>query len=72
MPPVTLCLQGLWIWPDTNFHWCRHDTNKLWSHKPGQTPIKDEDNNGQPITDPAKVNIVMPVHRTPRVTRLSG
>lgn len=52
---VTVRLQGLWMWPDTNFHWCRHDTNKLWSHKPGQTPVKDEDNDGKPITDPAKV-----------------
>ena len=61
---MTVRLQGLWMWPDTNFHWCRHDTNKLWSHKPGQTPVKDEDNDGKPITDPAKVGSRMRSCRT--------
>lgn len=54
-PPAKGHHVGMWIWPNTNFHWCRHDTNKLWSHKPGQTPVMDVDNNGNPITNPAKV-----------------
>jgi len=44
------------IWPDTNFHWIRFDSVPAgyWSHKPGQTPVRNVDNNGKKITDPSK------------------
>jgi hypothetical protein len=47
---------ALLIWPDTNFHWIRFDSVPAgyWSHKPGQTPARNVDNNGQRITDPSK------------------
>lgn len=45
---------ALLIWPNTNFHWIRMDENLYWSHKPGQTPVKNVDNRGQKITDPSK------------------
>eukprot|EP00698_Gefionella_okellyi_P020679 TRINITY_DN6525_c0_g1_i1.p1 TRINITY_DN6525_c0_g1~~TRINITY_DN6525_c0_g1_i1.p1 ORF type:complete len:303 (-),score=52.06 TRINITY_DN6525_c0_g1_i1:31-939(-) len=49
---------ALMIWPNTNFHWIRLDsnTNGRWSHKPGQTPVRNTDNNGKLITDPAKAD----------------
>jgi len=47
---------ALLIWPDTNFHWIRFDSVPAgyWSHKPGSTPVRNVDNNNQPITDPSK------------------
>jgi len=45
---------ALLIWPETNFHWIRHDNTTFWSHKPGGTEVRNVDNNGQPITDPSK------------------
>jgi len=47
---------ALLIWPGTNFHWIRFDSNPagFWSHKPGGTPVRNVDNNGKPITDPSK------------------
>ncbi|WP_022700392.1 hypothetical protein [Oceanicaulis alexandrii] len=44
---------ALVIWPDTDFHWYRQDTNGCWSHKPGSTPVINTDNAGAQITDPA-------------------
>ncbi len=35
-----------------NFHWYKRDLGKMWSHKPGQTPVRDVDNSGRPISDP--------------------
>lgn len=29
----------------------------MWSHKPGQTPVRNVDNNGDIITDPAKADV---------------
>lgn len=54
-PPVGH-FAALLIWPNTNFHWIRFDSDPAgyWSHKPGQTPVRDVDNNGQRITDPSK------------------
>ncbi len=43
---------ALVIAPDYDYHWYRLDSNGKWSHKPGQTPAKNTDNNGQLITDP--------------------
>eukprot|EP01029_Cantina_marsupialis_P027869 TRINITY_DN774107_c0_g1_i1.p1 TRINITY_DN774107_c0_g1~~TRINITY_DN774107_c0_g1_i1.p1 ORF type:complete len:312 (-),score=66.21 TRINITY_DN774107_c0_g1_i1:250-1185(-) len=44
---------ALLIWPNENFHWARKDTNELWSHKPGRTPIRTTDNSGRVIKDPS-------------------
>jgi hypothetical protein len=44
---------ALLIWPGTNFHWVRLDSNGMWSHKPGGTEITNKDNNGESIKDPA-------------------
>lgn len=44
---------ALLIWPDTNFHWIRLDSNNLWSHKPGGTEITNKDNNGNFISNPS-------------------
>ena len=43
---------GLVIWPGRDYHWYRLDTNTMWSHKPGQTPARNTDNGGRPISDP--------------------
>ncbi|KAJ4458021.1 putative Insoluble matrix shell protein 1 [Paratrimastix pyriformis] len=50
---------SLHIWPNTNFHWVRKDTNLAthWSHKPGGTPVREVDNNGHKITDPSKADL---------------
>jgi hypothetical protein len=50
---------ALLIWPETNFHWVRLDSNMKghWSHKPGGTPIRNTDNNGAYITDPSKCDL---------------
>ena len=48
---------SLHIWPKSNFHWLRMDANLTWSHKPGGSPVKDVDNNGKTITDPAKCDV---------------
>jgi hypothetical protein len=44
---------ALTIWPGVDFHWYRQDANGCWSHKPGQTPATNLDNDGKPIWDPA-------------------
>jgi len=47
---------ALLIWPGTNFHWIRFDSQPhgFWSHKPGGTPVRNVDNNNKKITDPSK------------------
>jgi hypothetical protein len=52
--PETGHFIALLIWPNTNFHWIRLDSNGQWSHKPGSTAVKNKDNNGKLITDPSK------------------
>jgi len=54
--PKTGHYLALLIWPNTNFHWIRFDSVPAgkWSHKAGGTPVKNVDNRGLPITDPAK------------------
>lgn len=47
---------ALVIWPGRDFHWYRLDVGGSWSHKPGQTPVRDTDNSGNPITDPSNCN----------------
>jgi hypothetical protein len=57
-PPIGHYI-SLHIWPNTNFHWLRKDTNlpNHWSHKPGGTAVRDVDNNGKKITDPSKADV---------------
>jgi hypothetical protein len=43
---------ALVIWPGWDYHWYRLDSNAMWSHKPGQTPARNTDNSGRPISDP--------------------
>ena len=38
--------------PDRDFHYYRQDTNGMWSHKPGATPVTNKDSAGNPIYDP--------------------
>lgn len=48
---------ALVIWPNEDFHWLRLDDNGLWSHKPGETQIKNTDNSGFPITNPRTMQL---------------
>jgi len=56
--PPTGHYVAMLIWPNTNFHWIRFDSDPagFWSHKAGGTPVKNVDNNNQRITDPSKAN----------------
>lgn len=47
---------ALFIWPDTNFHWVRKDSNGMWSHKPGGTQVRNTDNTGKTVSDPSVAN----------------
>ena len=33
------------------------DADLKWSHKPGGSPVRNVDNDGKIITDPAKANV---------------
>jgi hypothetical protein len=44
---------ALVIWPARDDHWYRLDDETRWSHKPGETPVRDYDGAGRPITDPS-------------------
>ena len=35
-----------------DYHWYRRDNNGAWSHKPGQSAVRNLDNSGRPISDP--------------------
>lgn len=43
---------ALVIWPGRDYHWYRQDNNGCWSHKPGQTHVRNTDNSGRSISDP--------------------
>ena len=48
---------ALILWPPStgipgDYHWYRRDMMGYWSHKPGQTPARNWDDAGNPITDP--------------------
>ncbi|WP_372784564.1 hypothetical protein [Phenylobacterium sp.] len=43
---------ALVIWPNADYHWYRQDKVGCWSHKPGQTAVRNVDNAGHAITDP--------------------
>ena len=55
--PTTGHYISLHIWPDSNFHWLRMDADLMWSHKPGGSPVRNVDNNGDLIDDPAKADV---------------
>jgi len=48
---------SLHIWPDQNFHWLRMDADMMWSHKPGGSRVRNVDNDGKLISDPAKADV---------------
>jgi len=52
MTPIEGHFAALVIWPGKDYHWYRLDETTQWSHKPGQTPVRDYDQSGKPITDP--------------------
>jgi hypothetical protein len=43
---------ALVIAPGFDYHWYRKQLDGCWGHKPGATPAKNTDNNGQVITNP--------------------
>jgi hypothetical protein len=47
---------ALVIWPGVDYHWYRQDSGGCWSHKPGQTAVRDVDNSGNKIADPSACN----------------
>lgn len=46
-------LVALVIWPNQDFHWYRLNSGSSWSHKPGSTAVRNVDNSGRIIRDPA-------------------
>lgn len=44
------------IWPNTDFHFYRKDSNGMWSGKPGTTAATDLDNSGNTISDPSNAD----------------
>ena len=47
---------ALVISPDSYYHWYRQDSDGLWSHKQGTTPVTREDSSGNLIIDPQTAN----------------
>ncbi|XP_052066038.1 insoluble matrix shell protein 1-like [Mytilus californianus] len=50
-------LVALVIWPSQDFHWFRLDNNNQFSHKPGQSFVRDYDEDHDIITDPRQCNL---------------
>jgi hypothetical protein len=48
---------SLHMWEGESFHWLRMDNTTTWSQKDGYQPMKDTDNAGQPIVDPAAADL---------------
>jgi len=46
-------LVALVIWPGRDFHWYRLNSGGFWSHKPGSTAVRNVDNSGRIIRNPA-------------------
>jgi len=47
---------SLWSSP-WDYHWARRDSNGMWSHKPGMSPVKTVDNAGMPMKNPATASM---------------
>jgi hypothetical protein len=45
-------LVALVVAPGWDFHWYRKGRNGFWTHKPGGTPVTNQDNSGHSIPDP--------------------
>lgn len=43
---------ALVIWPGTDYHWYRRQSDGFWGHKPGQTAARNYDNSNNIIYDP--------------------
>lgn len=52
IPPDGKTKIAMVIWPGTDYHWYRQDSNGLWTHKPGSTAATNLDNSGNIITNP--------------------
>lgn len=49
---------AFWFDPDgPDHHWYRFDNNCCWSHKPGQTQVRNVDSSNQIIRDPRVANL---------------
>jgi hypothetical protein len=49
---------AFWFDPDgPDHHWYRLDNNSCWSHKPGQTQVRNVDSSKQLIRDPRTANL---------------
>lgn len=55
-PSVSGWYAALVIWPGTDYHWYRQDSVGCWSHKPGQTNVRNVDNSGHRIADPRRAD----------------
>ena len=60
--PTSLPSEGghyvsLHMWEGESFHWLRMDNTTTWSQKDGDQPMKDSDNAGRPIVDPATADL---------------
>lgn len=47
---------ALMVDPGKDFHFMRQDSNGYWSHKPGTLSVRNIDESGELITDPANAN----------------
>ncbi|MBV9772461.1 MAG: hypothetical protein JO040_00835 [Gemmatimonadetes bacterium] len=47
---------ALVIWPGTDYHWYRRQSDGFWGHKPGQTAARNYDNSNNIIYDPQTAN----------------
>lgn len=47
---------ALVIWPNTDYHWYRRQSDGFWGHKPGQTAARNYDNSNNIIYDPQTAN----------------
>ncbi|WP_418152650.1 hypothetical protein [Actinoalloteichus caeruleus] len=45
-------LVALVIWPNTDFHWYRLQSEGYWAHKPGSTAARNVDNSNRVINNP--------------------
>lgn len=57
LPPEGGHFVSLHMWEGESFHWLRMDNTTTWSQKDGDQPMKDTDNAGQPIVDPAAADL---------------
>jgi hypothetical protein len=49
-------LMALAVWPGVDYHWYRKHIGGFWGHKPGNTEVRNVDNDGLVIYDPEACN----------------